>query len=63
MVSRRSRQSERGASAVEYGLIVVAIAALVTIAVLALGNVTTGMFESACTGVDEQASAVSSDTC
>jgi Flp pilus assembly pilin Flp len=39
---------DRGASTVEYALIVVSIAALVVLVVFALGGYTTGMFATAC---------------
>ncbi len=41
-------KDERGASAVEYGLIVAAVAALIAVVVFALGSPTTGMFDQAC---------------
>lgn len=49
------RQPEdRGASAVEYGLIVVAIAAVIVLAVVALGGLTLSLFEDTCSGIDAQ---------
>ena len=47
---------ERGASAVEYALVLVGIAALIVIAVVALGGKTNAMFEHTCSTVDAQPS-------
>jgi Flp pilus assembly pilin Flp len=47
---------ERGASSVEYGLLIVAIAAVLALAVLALGGVTDEMFTDTCDEFDSQAS-------
>jgi pilus assembly protein Flp/PilA len=44
---RRSRDEE-GASAVEYGLLVAAIAALIVLIVFALGNVVKDTFDVTC---------------
>ena len=48
-------RDERGASSVEYGLVVTAIAALIVIVLLALGGVTRDMFSSSCTAIDSRA--------
>lgn len=42
---------EQGASAVEYGFLVTAIAALVVVVVLALGGAVQGLFSDTCTEV------------
>ena len=47
-MSARFSASDRGASAVEYGLIVFAIAAVVIVAVFAFGTVTEDMFTESC---------------
>ncbi len=44
----RNKRDETGASAVEYGLMVAAIAAVIAIIVFALGGPTTGMYKKAC---------------
>lgn len=44
----RSRARERGASAVEYGLLIAGIAAIIAIAVFAFGGGSTGMFQNSC---------------
>jgi len=41
-------KNEEGASAVEYGLLVAAIAALIVIIVFALGNVVKNTFDNTC---------------
>ena len=47
---------DRGASAVEYGLIVFAIAAVVVAAVFALGAVTSDVFATSCTTIRDTTS-------
>ena len=44
----RINKNEEGASAVEYGLLVAAIAALIVIIVFALGNVVKNTFDNTC---------------
>jgi pilus assembly protein Flp/PilA len=44
----KRERTEDGASAVEYGLLVAAIAALIVIIVFALGNVVKGTFDHTC---------------
>jgi pilus assembly protein Flp/PilA len=51
---------DEGASAVEYGLVVVAIAAVVVAVVLGLGGVVSGLFSDTCASV---ASVAASSTC
>ena len=43
---------ERGASAVEYGLLIAGIAALIVIAVFALGPIVKEAFSDTCTAID-----------
>ena len=50
-------RDDRGASAVEYGLIVVAIAAVVVAAAVALGGITESMFSDTCSQLDSHVSA------
>jgi pilus assembly protein Flp/PilA len=45
---RRSRHPESGASAVEYGLLIAGIAAIIAVAVFAFGGGSTGMFQDSC---------------
>lgn len=46
-----ARKDEKGASAVEYGLLVAAIAALIVIIVFALGGVVQGIFKDTCDAI------------
>ncbi len=48
------RKDETGASAVEYGLLVAAIAALIVAAVFGIGQVVSGAFDSTCTELVSQ---------
>ena len=52
LLSERRRDDERGASAVEYGLLIAGIAAVVVLAVFALGPVVTGAFDDTCTTIN-----------
>jgi len=49
---------ETGASAVEYGLLVAAIAALIVVIAFALGNVVTGTFDVTCDNIAGQVPSV-----
>ncbi len=53
----RSRKDERGASAVEYGLLVAAIAALIVVIVFALGGVVRDVFQGTCDTISTEAGA------
>lgn len=56
------RDEETGASAVEYGLLVAAIAALIVIIVFALGGIVEGVFKGTCDTIaseDDNASTTS----
>jgi len=57
-----NRKDEKGASAVEYGLLVAAIAALIVVIVFALGNLVQGVFTETCTEIQSKAS-VSGASC
>ena len=57
-----ARKDEQGASAVEYGLLVAAIAALIVIIVFALGGVVKEVFSDTCTTIKGSASNVAA-TC
>lgn len=50
------RRDERGASAVEYGLILIGIAALIVVIVFLLGKQVDGMFGDTCDKIQEQTS-------
>jgi pilus assembly protein Flp/PilA len=49
--ARLAKNEERGASAVEYGLLIAGIAALIVVAVFALGPVVKGAFEDTCSNI------------
>lgn len=46
-----ARRSDEGASAVEYGLLVALIAALIVVAVFSLGGLVKSAFNSTCTSI------------
>ena len=48
------QRAERGASAVEYSLLVVGIAALLVIVIYALGGSVTGLFSVSCAAIAGQ---------
>ena len=50
-----ARRKEDGASAVEYGLLVAAIAALIVLVVFALGGIVKKVFSSTCTTIGNNA--------
>ena len=54
-----AERDERGASSVEYGLLAVAIAALIVVIVFALGGVVQELFSDSCTAVQSGVSTVS----
>jgi len=53
----QQRRDETGASAVEYGLLVAAIAALIVIIVFALGGLVSDVFKTTCKTIDDNSSA------
>ncbi|GAA1475930.1 hypothetical protein GCM10009623_03760 [Nocardioides aestuarii] len=60
---RTSRSSERGASAVEYGLLIAGIAALIVLAIFAMGPIVKEVFSDTCDSVVAEAGASMSATC
>jgi pilus assembly protein Flp/PilA len=50
-------KNEEGASAVEYGLLVAAIAALIVVIVFALGHIIAKVFGDTCKKIGDEASA------
>jgi pilus assembly protein Flp/PilA len=52
ILAKKAEMDERGASAVEYGLLIAGIAALVVVAVFALGPIVTEAFTDTCTEID-----------
>ena len=59
----RARKDEDGASAVEYGLLVAAIAALIVVIVFALGGLIRDVFKDTCDTIKTKSSASTSSQC
>ena len=55
--ARFAKMDERGASAVEYGLLIAGIAALIVIVVFAFGGVIQGIFQKTCSSIGSSAGA------
>jgi pilus assembly protein Flp/PilA len=55
--ARLAKMDERGASAVEYGLLIAGIAALIVVVVFAFGGVLNKIFDSTCDQVGASAAA------
>ncbi len=51
LIHGRRDDEERGASAVEYGLLIAGIAAIIVVAVMALGPVVKNAFTSTCSSI------------
>jgi len=51
LVARLARWDERGASAVEYGLLITGIAAVIALTVYAFGGAVAGLFSNTCSSV------------
>ena len=49
--ARKAEMDERGASAVEYGLLIAGIAALIVVVVFAFGGALQGVFQDTCDSV------------
>ena len=60
IVDSKNVDREEGASAVEYGLLVAAIAAVIIVVVFALGSVIQDKFSDTCKGVDGAGTSASS---
>ena len=56
-------RSDDGASAVEYGLLVAAIAALIVLVVFALGNTVKQVFSDTCSQIKSGAAVTATGTC
>jgi pilus assembly protein Flp/PilA len=57
--ARKAKMDERGASAVEYGLLIAGIAALIAVVIFAFKDTNTGLFNDTCASV----TGVSGATC
>ena len=55
--ARLARMDERGATAVEYGLLITGIAAVITVAVFAFGGVVKNIFNNTCNSLGASAGA------
>jgi pilus assembly protein Flp/PilA len=60
---RLSKLGQRGASAVEYGLLIAGIAAVVVVAVVALGPVVKNAFTTTCDKINTGTTAVANNNC
>jgi pilus assembly protein Flp/PilA len=49
--AQKAKMDERGASAVEYGLLIAGIAALIIVVIFAFGGVLKGVFHDTCASV------------
>ncbi|RLV49145.1 Flp family type IVb pilin [Nocardioides mangrovicus] len=56
LIRNWTRRDENGASAVEYGLLVAGIAALIVLVVFAFGGVIKGVFSKTCSTVQASSS-------
>ena len=56
-------KNDDGASAVEYGLLVAAIAAIIVVVVFALGGYVKGAFDDTCNGIQDGGGTTSGDAC
>jgi pilus assembly protein Flp/PilA len=53
--AQKAKMDQRGASAVEYGLLIAGIAALIVVVVFAFGGVLTNIFSNTCDSVGKSA--------
>ena len=60
---RRHVKDDAGASAVEYGLLIAAIAAVIVVVVFALGSVVKSKFQNTCNGINSAKTASNATTC
>jgi pilus assembly protein Flp/PilA len=60
---RRQVKDDKGASAVEYGLLIAAIAAVIVVIVFALGSVVKSKFQKTCNAVNVGTTVGNSTTC
>ncbi|WP_426244138.1 Flp family type IVb pilin [Nocardioides sp. LHG3406-4] len=60
---QKAKMDERGASAVEYGLLIAGIAAIIVVAVMALGPIVKEAFSDTCTAITSNSETTISGTC
>lgn len=61
--ARSSDEIEDGASAVEYGLLIAAIAAVIVLVIFALGSTVRSLFSDTCSSIRTNASVSATGTC
>ena len=61
--AKKAKMEERGASAVEYGLLVAGIAALIVAVVFLFGGFIKEIFSDTCQGIKNSATGVSGGAC
>jgi pilus assembly protein Flp/PilA len=61
--AKKAKMDERGASAVEYGLLIAGIAALIVLVVFAFGGVLVNVFKNTCNSVATGGGASSNGSC
>ena len=61
-MQRLIRKDEKGASAVEYGLLVAAIAAIIVVIVFALGGIVKEVFQDTCDTIKSKGASIAA-TC
>jgi pilus assembly protein Flp/PilA len=61
--AQKAKMDERGASAVEYGLLIAGIAALIVIVVFAFGGVLQNIFTNTCNSVASGGGATANGSC
>jgi len=54
--AQKAKMDERGASAVEYGLLIAGIAALIIVVIFAFGGVLKGVFHDTCSSIQGKGS-------
>jgi pilus assembly protein Flp/PilA len=62
-IRKNVRRGDDGASAVEYGLLVAAIAALIVVVVFALGTLVNNTFKDTCNKISSKGSTAASKDC
>lgn len=63
LIARRARKDEAGASAVEYGLLVALIAAVIVGAVIMFGDLLTNIFNDTCGEITTNSPTVTNPGC
>jgi pilus assembly protein Flp/PilA len=61
--ARMAKMEERGASAVEYGLLIAGIAAVIVVAVMALGPIVKNAFKGTCDAITSGNSSIAGSGC